>query len=108
MNLDEGASVPSLMGACCSALIMITLIYYAYNKAEILVRKKDTNVLSMVHDLYYTDDDQFGYKEGFNVAVGFTASDSQIEWSLTKDYGELDFNSFSWGREEAGGFWTKR
>ena len=54
-------------------------------------------MLTTVNDLYWTDDDRFEYKDGFNVAVAFTAYDSNPEWILDKSYGELFFNHFQWG-----------
>jgi len=61
-----------------------------------------------VKDLYFTDDDQFGYDKGFNVAAAFTAYDSEDKWILTKDYGELYMNAFAWGPRPDGSFFTER
>ena len=40
--------------------------------------------------------------------MAFTAYDSETEWILTKDYGEIYFNSYTWGYDENGVPFTER
>jgi len=42
------------------------------------------------------------------MAAAFTAYDSETEYILTKDYGELFMNGYAWGPTEDGGFFTER
>lgn len=68
---------------------------------EILINRRDVDVLSTQRDLFYADTFQFSYnKHGFNVAAAFTAYDSNPEWILDKKYGEIFFNHFSWGYDK--------
>ena len=64
---------------------------------EILINRRDVNVLSTISDLFYDDDYVFGYKNGLNIAVAFTSYDTETEWILDETYGTLQFNHFSWG-----------
>ena len=45
---------------------------------------------------------------GMNIAVGFSGYDSEREWVLDKSYGELVFNSYSWGNDENGDPFAER
>ena len=64
---------------------------------DILINKKDVDVLTATKDLYYGSDFRFEYKDGFNVAVAFTAYDTDPEWILDESIGEIYFNHFQWG-----------
>ncbi len=64
--------------------------------------KKDVDILSAVSELQFTDDDIFAYQNGLNVAVAFTAYDAEESWILDASYGELEFNSYSWGPNDDG------
>ena len=68
-----------------------------------MISKKDVDILSTVNDDTYTSDDVFDYKNGFNIAVAFTAFDSETEWILDPTYGSLVFNHLSWGQDETTG-----
>ena len=71
------------------------------------MKKKDVDVLSTTTDLFYDDDYVFGYEDGLNIGVAFTAYDSEREWILDETYGELVFNHFSWGPRN-GTYYTER
>jgi len=104
MNLDEGEQdIKSLMGSLCSIILMALTILYSIQKADVLISKKDVDILSTINDDTYTSDDVFAYKNGFNIAVAFTAFDSESEWILDPTYGSLEFNHFSWGQDEIDG-----
>ena len=65
--------------------------------------------MSATKDLFYTDDDNFSYdKEHLNIAVAFTAYNNNEEYELPKEYGELIFNTYSWGTKEDGSAFTER
>ena len=42
------------------------------------------------------------------IAVAFTSYNNEREYELPKEYGELVFNSFSWGMGENGEVFTER
>ena len=109
MNLNEREqTVKSIMGSVCSILLLAVVGLYAYQKTEILVNKKDVEILTEIYEKELTYDDIFSYQNGLNVAVAFTSYDSETEWILDPSYGELIFKHFSWGPTPDGGFFTKR
>ena len=75
---------------------------------DVMVSKKDVDILSTIKNRYFDDSVVFSYKNGLNFAVAFTAYDSEREWILDPSYGSLIFNSFSWGANEDGTFFTER
>jgi len=74
----------------------------------VLLKKKDVDVLQTTKDMFWTDDDQFLYENGFNVGVAFTAYDSNPNWILEPKYGEIFFNGFAWGPRPDGTYFTER
>ena len=108
MKLEGDDSLKSYLGTMCSVLMMMITAVYAYMKLVILIHKKDTNILSVTSDLYFTDDDVFRYSDGLNIAVAFTAYDSEREWILDKSYGEILFNEYKWGTDADGNPFTAR
>lgn len=56
----------------------------------------------------FTDDDIFSYKNGLNVAMAFTAYDTEKSYILDETYGELIFNSYAWGPNPDGTYFTAR
>ena len=96
------------MGSLCSVLLLALVILYSYQKADILINKKDVDILSTVNEDFYSSDDTWSSKNGFNIAAAFSAYDSETEWILDPTYGSLVFNHFSWGIDENGDPFTKR
>ena len=86
---------------------MVTVLY-AYTKLVVLINKQDTNILSVTSDLHFTDNDIFGFEDGLNIAVAFTAFDSEQEWILDPSYGDLIINEYKWGTDETGKPFTAR
>ena len=68
--------------------------------------RKDVDVLSTINRLAFADDEVFSYKNGLNIAVAFTAYDSEKEWILDRKYGELYFQEQAWGEKADGTFFT--
>ena len=66
------------------------------------------SILSTIEDLYFSDEDEFTYDQGLNIAVGFTAFDNITTWSLDPAYGKLVINSFEWGYDAEGTPFTVR
>ena len=51
MKLEEGSdSIKSIIGSLCSVLITFLMITYAYQKIDVLIAKKDVDVLSTIND----------------------------------------------------------
>ena len=75
---------------------------------EVLIHKKDVDILSTRIEYHFEETDAFGAEDGFNIAVGFTAYDNNREWVLAPEYGELVFNSLSWGSKPDGTYYLER
>ena len=75
---------------------------------EVLIYKKDVDILSTRIDYHFEETDAFGAEDGFNIAVGFTAYDNEREQILTPEYGKLVFNSVSWGSNPDGTYYLER
>ena len=78
MKLDEGKSVvKSFCGSFCTIFLFTILLAYATQKIDILINRKNVDILSTVIDLQYSDADIFGYKNGFNIAAAFTGFNNE-------------------------------
>eukprot|EP00354_Favella_ehrenbergii_P012467 CAMPEP_0170453360 /NCGR_PEP_ID=MMETSP0123-20130129/1963_1 /TAXON_ID=182087 /ORGANISM="Favella ehrenbergii, Strain Fehren 1" /LENGTH=142 /DNA_ID=CAMNT_0010715697 /DNA_START=180 /DNA_END=608 /DNA_ORIENTATION=- len=75
---------------------------------DVLLEKKDIDIVSTINELHYGDDFVFSYDNGFNIALAFTAYDSEREQILDPSYGELVFNSYEWGPNPDGSYFTRR
>ena len=78
---------------------MIMAVFF-YLKLDVLINKKDVNILSTTNRLFYNDEDEFTFANNFNVAVAFTAYDDKEEWILDPTYGTLRFVEYSWEESE--------
>ena len=109
MTIDGDTRVAqSFLGSLCSLMILILTVLYAYQKMDVLIAKKDVDVLSATKPLVFTEEDKFNYDNGFNVAVAFTSYNNDEEWELDQAYGTLVFNSFEWGINPDGSLFSER
>ena len=98
MRLDTGnESLKSIVGSFMSLILIGILLLFTYLKADVLINKKDVDVLSTINDNFYTPDDIINSENGFRVAAAFTAFDSNKEVILDPTYGELVFKHYYWG-----------
>ena len=104
MKLEEGiTSVPSKMGTFCSLLLMMTVLTFTYYKVDVLLGRKDVDVLSAVAENYFDSSDSFSGKQGLNVAVSlFNAQNSQFTVELDPSYGRIRFQILEWGTTKSG------
>ena len=104
MKLDAGSDdLRSIVGSLCSFILIILVCMFTYLKIDVLVNKKDVDIMSTINDNFYTPEDVLSYKSiGFNIAAGFTAFDSETEDILDPTYGEIVFNHYYWGEQEDG------
>ena len=80
MRLDaDSISLNSIGGSVMSIFITIVMIMFAYLKGDVLIQKKDVDILSTINDRHFSDTDQFTYSNGFNIAVAFTGFNSNPE-----------------------------
>ena len=110
MKLDDGEEyLTSFSGAILSVLSFISMMLYLYLKSDVLLNKKDVDILSTVNRLFFDDDERFTFNDGFNIAVAFTAFDNEEEWILDKKYGTLVFMDYGWGQnDDDGKFYVHR
>ena len=104
---DSEGSVKSYVGSVCSLLLIAVTFVYAYFKFEVLLHKKDVNILSTIKDLHYNDEFVFDSSNGMNIAVAFTAYDDEKEWILDPSYGKLVFNEVKWGERNGSVFFER-
>ena len=98
MRLDTGnVSLKSIAGSLMSLILIGVLLLFTYLKADVLINKKDVDVLSTINDNFYTPDDVINSSNSFRVAAAFTAFDSNTEVILDPSYGELVFMHYYWG-----------
>ena len=77
---------------------------YGYLKIDVLINKKDVNLLSSTNQFHYSDRDIFSFKDGLNIAVALTAYDEELEWILDSKYGQLVFQEYGWGTKDDGSY----
>ena len=108
MNLDKGQStLPSKTGTVSSFLLVILLIVYTYYKFDIMLGKKDVDIISAVKENYFKPEYTFGAKQGFNIAVAvLNPYDPSSYKQLDRSYGHVRFKKFSWGPNDKGEFET--
>ena len=83
--------------------VISLVVSFTMLKAEVLLNRKDVDVLSTINDRFFTPDDVINYEQnGFNIAAAFTAYDSSEEDILDPSYGELVFKHYYWGLQEDG------
>ena len=109
MKMDDGEDdVSTFTGALCSIFIVTLVLIYSYLKTDVLVNRKDVDVLSTIKDFEYKDTEIFDHDNGLNIAVAFTAYDTSSEWLLDSTYGELVFAAYSWGMNDDGTYYEER
>ena len=88
----------TICGALVSILVLFSVISFTTLKAEVLIYRKDVDVLSTINDRFFTPDDVINYEEnGFNIAAAFTSYDTSEEDILDPSFGELVFKHYYWG-----------
>ena len=75
---------------------------YAYQKMDVLIHRKDVDILSTMRYSYYDDNFQFKYENGLNLAIGFSGYNNEREWELDPAYGKIVFKSNTWGYDAQG------
>ena len=98
----------SVFGSILSILLFVTVSCYVYLKADVLIKKKDVDVLSTINDQYFTYEDVFSYKNGFNFAVAFTEYNNDEELLLDPSYGEIVFSHLRWGMDAEDKYFYER
>ena len=104
MKLDEGKThIASYGGALLSLILTFTILVYTYQKFDVFMAKKDVDILSTINDGAFDADFVFDYDSGLNFAFAFTAYDSNPNPILNETIGNIQFNHYKWGVDEATG-----
>ena len=106
MNLDQCQSkLPSKMGALSTFLLFVMLSAYTYYKCDIMLNKKDVEIISVVKQNYFKTDYKFSNKQGLNIAVAALDPFEPSQYKqLDHSYGLIRFRKFQWGLNAAGEF----
>ena len=70
--------------------------------------KRDDDILQTVQYLALTDQDEFTFDQGLNIAVAFTGYDSDTEQFDDPTIGQVVFNHYKWGENPDGSYSSGR
>ena len=90
------------MGSLCSLILIVVIGAYAYIKTDVMLLKKDIDIITSTHRHYFDAEYVFDYRQGLNFAFAFTGFDSEREEILDPSYGRIVFINFAWGIDENG------
>ena len=86
-------------------MVMVT---YGAIKFNSLITKRNNDVFTTTSDHFFDHNFVFDHHSGLDLAIGFTAYDSEREVILDKSIGELAFIAYVWGEDENGVGFLKR
>ena len=55
--------------------------------------------MTSTQDSFFDLDYKFGFEQGFNIAVAFTAFDDEKEYILKPEIGKIVYRQYTWGFE---------
>ena len=105
MKIDKSNDVlKTQFGSLLTILVYVIVIAYTYIKIDVLIEKKDVDIMSTTMiDSISTDFIADNKETGLNLAIAFTDYSDKTEPILDKSYGELVFNAYEWGTDEVTG-----
>ena len=104
MKLSDGEDVvPTWMGAFCSMVLMFILLAYTLQKVEVMLSKKDVDILTALNDSYLDSDFSFNAANGLNFAIKWHSLYDKTE-RLDPSIGRLVFRYSQWGYDENGDY----
>ena len=71
------------------------LIVYTYYKTDVLLQKKNVDILSAISEGNFDGSEIFGAKQGLNIAAA-VYDPTKFE-PIDRKYGRIRFSKFSWG-----------
>ena len=95
-------ALPSIFGTLMSFIFMGIVIGYSAQRLDILLNRKDVDILQTVRDNYFSDNEAFTGEEGFNIAIALTGFDSVRDSVLDPEYANLIFETSQWDVLEDG------
>ena len=105
MKIDKSnEDLKTQFGSLLTILVYVIVIIYTYIKIDVLLQKKDVDIMSTTMiDSISSDFIANNEEIGLNLAIAFTDYSEQTEPILDKSYGELVFNAYEWGTDEVTG-----
>ena len=101
MKLDKGVmTLSTWSGLFFTVLLMLIVGGFTYQKVEGLITQRYIDVLSVLQENYFDFNYVYDTSKGFDLAIGFTAFDSNKEVILDPSIGELQFVAYEWGQDE--------
>ena len=85
------------VGSIFSIILFIIVGLYAFQKMNIMINRTDNYVMTSTQDSYFDLDFKFGFEQGLNIAIAFTAFDYEKENILTPDIGRIVYREYTWG-----------
>ena len=100
-RMDGGGSrkLASLVGILLSLIFFVVVTSYALQKLEVLIWKKDNEIMMTELRYFYGDDEAFTGQEGFDLAFGLTTEDGS---EIDATYGFFYLTEEEWGHDEDG------
>ncbi len=93
MRLDHGSlHLTSWGGAICSIFLFVTISAYFFQKLDILINKRDVDLIQVTTFNAHTYEEQFDASMGLNFAAAFIKYDGKTEPIDDPTIGELVFN----------------
>ena len=109
MRLDKGSmKLSSWVGTLCSCFLFLLIGAYAVQKLDILVNKREVDLIYMTASNALTYTDKFDSSMGFNIAAAFTAYDDETEPIDDPTVGSVVFNHYKWGENSDGSLYAGR
>ena len=99
MKLEKGNSgLNTSFGSILTILVYCTVLLYTYMKVDVLIMKKDVDIMSTTMINSIPNDFVVSHDSiDLNLAIAFTKFDSEPNPILDKSYGRLVFNVYEWG-----------
>ena len=82
---------PSITGSICSIIFITIVLGYTLQKSDFLIKRKGVDILTNIEEFYFPESYTFTAEMGLNFAVAFTPYDSESEYALPPEIGELVF-----------------
>ena len=90
LSLSGGISkIGTVMGTIVTALLISALVWYGYEKMEIMMKYDDTNIMISKREWMYNDTQILSDKFNFNIAFGITEYDGSPESVEDPDIGTV-------------------
>ena len=103
MDIHEGVrTLPSSLGVFLTIIVFCLMTGYTVQKANIWIKKDETEMMSIRKELYYGPDYVMDMSKGMYFAVALSAYDNERESNLDPSIAEIVFQEYEWGIKDNG------